>query len=111
MLNAHALYQAARQVNGQIGPIEAALDESFAKTAGLLAYLPEARTAANLPMVTGHQAMKRLLASLNAIALARDEMIAAHEEFAQTRTDLRLPETGMGSFVPCPESGSLRSVA
>lgn len=110
MLNAHALYDAARQVNGHIAPIEEALDDTFSKTAGFLAYLPQARTAANLPMATGHKAMMRVLASLNAIAQARDEMIAAHEAFATTRSDLRLPETGMGSLVPCPATGQLRAV-
>lgn len=103
MLNAHALHSAARQVAGQIGPIEEALDQSFARTANLLGFLPEARANANLPLVTGHDAMMRLLASLNAIALARGEMIAAHAAFAETGRDLRLPETGFGSLVPCPQ--------
>ena len=100
MLNAHALHTAARHVAGHIGPIEIALDDTFAKTASLLAYLPEARSIAKL----------RLLASLNAIAQAQQEMLAAHQEFAETRADLRLPETGFGGLVPCPQEGHLHTV-
>jgi hypothetical protein len=110
MLNAHALHTAARHVAGHIGPIEMALDDTFAKTASLLAYLPEARSIANLPLSTGHGAQLRLLASLNAIAQAQQEMLAAHQEFAETRADLRLPETGFGGLVPCPQEGHLRTV-
>ena len=110
MLNAHALHTAARRVAGDIGPIENALDESFAKAASLLAFLPEARSAANLPLTTGHKARMRLLASLNAIALAQEEMIAAHHEFASTRSDLRLPESAFGGLVPCPTEAGLRVV-
>lgn len=110
MLRAHALQAAARQVAGQIGPIETALDESFSKTATLLASLPEARSAANLPRSTGQKALKRVLASLNAIALAQDEMLAAHKEFSETRSELRLPETAFGGLVPCPTSATLEVV-
>ena len=110
MLKPHALHAAARHVAGHIGPIETALDDSFAKTASLLAYLPEARSTANLPLSTGHKARMRLLASLNAIAHAQEEMIAAHVEFAETRTVLRLPETGFGGLVPCPSEDRLRVV-
>jgi hypothetical protein len=114
MLKAHALHSAARNVAGHIGPIENAIDESFARTASLLAYLPEARSAANLPLNTGHKALMRVLASLNAIAQAREEMIAAHLEFVDARTDLRIPETGTGGLVGCPSedrSGWLPSLA
>lgn len=110
MLNAHALHAAGRRVAGQIGSIEKAIDDSFAQTASLLAYLPEAREAANLPTATGHKALMRVLASLNAIALAREEIVAAHGAFAETRKELRLPETGLGGLVPCPSESSLRLV-
>ncbi|BBF70948.1 hypothetical protein SBA_ch1_31480 [Sphingomonas bisphenolicum] len=50
MLNAHALHAAAHEVADRIGPIEAAIDDSLAKTAGLLAFMPEARVAARLPV-------------------------------------------------------------
>lgn len=110
MLNAHALHTAAHGVADQIGPIEQAIDESFAKTAGLLAYLPQARTAARLPLSTGHEAMMRVLASLNSIAQARGEMVAAHAAFAETGKHLRLPETGFGSLVGCPDGAQLQVV-
>jgi len=111
MLNAHALHAAGGRVTHHLGSIEQSIDESFARTASFLAYLPEARAAANLPMSIGHKALMRVLASLNAIAQAREEMVAAHVEFAETRSDLRLPETDLGGLVPCPTSGSIRAVA
>lgn len=107
MLKAHALHTAARNVSSRIGPIEQAIDESFARAASLLAYLPEARSTANLPFGIGHNAQTRVLASLNAIAKAREEMIAAHQEFVETRTDLRLPETDTGGLVGCPSAGRI----
>ena len=110
MLNAHALHAAARRVSGKLGTAEQAIDESLEKTASLLASLPAARAAANLPVSTGHKAIMRVLASLNAIAQARDEMLAAHVEFAETGADLRLPEVGLGGLVPCPTEDSLRLV-
>lgn len=111
MLNAHALHTAAHGVADRIGPIEAAIDDSLAKTAGLIAYLPEARTAARLPAATGHQAIMHVLASLNAIAQARGEMIEAHAAFADIREDLRIPETGFGSLGGCPSHAELHLVA
>lgn len=110
MLNAHALHAAAHGVADRIGPIEAAIDDSFAKTAGLLAFLPEARTAARLPVAAGHEAMMRVLASLNSIAQARGEMLAAHAAFAETRDELRISEKGFGSLVGCPSHAELRVV-
>jgi hypothetical protein len=111
MLKPHALRAAAVQVAGHLGPIETAIDDSFSRTAGLLAYIPEARAAANLPLSVGHKAMMKVLASLNAIAQAQAEIIAAHREFVETRDDLRIAETGFGSLVPCPSDASLRMVA
>lgn len=110
MLNAHALHTAAHGVATRIAPIEAAIDESFAKAADLLAYFTGARSEARLPLATGHEALMRVLASLNSIAQARGEMVAAHAAFAQTRRDLRLPETGFGSLVGCPDHAQLKVV-
>ncbi|MBA4091031.1 MAG: hypothetical protein C0494_10615 [Sphingobium sp.] len=110
MLNAHALHAAAHEVADRIGPIEAAIDDSLAKTAGLLAFMPEARVAARLPLATGHEAMMRVLASLNSIAQARGEMVAAHAAFAEARDDLRIPEKGFGSLVGCPSHAELHVV-
>lgn len=111
MLNAHALHAAARGVANRIGPVEESLDDSLAKAANLLASLPEARVAARLPVSFGHDAMMRVLASVNSIAQARGEMIAAHAAFAEIRSDLRLPETGFGSLTGCPTEDRLRLVA
>lgn len=110
MLNAHALHAAAHGVADRIAPIEAAIDDSFAKTARLLAFLPEARTAARLPVSTGHDAMMRVLASLNSIAQARGEILAAHAAFAATRDDLRITEKGFGSLTGCPTHAELHVV-
>jgi hypothetical protein len=111
MLKAHALRAAAHGVADRIAPIEAAIDDSLAKTASLLAFLPEARTAASLPASTGHEAMMRVLASLNSIAQARGEMLAAHAAFAETRDELRITEKGFGSLVGCPSHAELHVVA
>jgi hypothetical protein len=110
MLNPHALRTAARGVAERIAPLEASLDDGFSQTASLLAYLPGARVAANLPMAMGQVALMRVLASLNAIAQAREEIVAAHAEFVRTGTELRLPETGFGSLGGCPPSNRLAVV-
>ena len=110
MLKPHALQAAARTVAEKIMPLESSLDESFAQTADLLAYLPKARLSAGLPMETGHAAIVQLVASLQSITDARGAIIAAHAALANTRNDLRLPETGFGSLAGCPSSASLRVV-
>ncbi|TCM26161.1 MULTISPECIES: hypothetical protein [unclassified Novosphingobium] len=110
MLKSHALQAAARTVAEKIVPLESSLDESFSQTAGLLAYLPQARLSAGLPMETGHAAIVQLVASLQSITDARGAMIAAHAALAGTRNDLRLPETGFGSLAGCPSSATLQVV-
>lgn len=110
MLKPHALHAAARTVAEKIMPLENSLDESFSQTAGLLAYLPQARLSAGLPMETGHAAIVQLVASLQSITEARGAMIAAHAALAGTRSDLKLPETGFGSLAGCPSSATLQVV-
>lgn len=75
MLKPHALQAAARTVAEKIVPLESSLDESFSQTAGLLAYLPQARLSAGLPMETGHAAIVQLVASLQSITEARGAMM------------------------------------
>lgn len=110
MLKPHALQAAARAVAEKITPLETSLDESFSQTASLLAYLPQARLTAGLPMETGHAAIVQLVASLQSITEARSAMIAAHASLAGTRGELRLPETGFGSLAGCPSSATLQVV-
>jgi hypothetical protein len=110
MPNAHALHTAAREVAERIIPLETAIDESFSQAASLLAYLPKARAASKLPISVGNDAITRVLASLNAIAAARTEMVAAHAAFVVTGEDLRLPVRGFGSLGGCPAATNLQVV-
>lgn len=110
MPKAHALHSAAHCVAEKIGPLEAAIDQSLTQAASLLAYLPEARMAAGLPISTGHDAIVNLLASLNSIARARTKMIDAHAALAQTGAELRIPATGFGSLAGCPTATHLQLV-
>lgn len=110
MLKTHALLAAARTVAEKITPLETVLDESLSQTAGLLAYLPQARVTAGLPMNTGHEAMVHLVESLQSIAHARGAMIAAHAALADTGKHLRIAETGFGSLGGCPTEATLHLV-
>ncbi len=110
MLKPHALQSVARTVAEKIIPLENSLDESFSQTADLLAYLPQARVSAGLPMETGHAAIVQLVASLQSMTDARGAIIAAHAALARTKGELRLPETGFGSLAGCPSSAALQVV-
>lgn len=111
MLNSHALRKAAHGVSDRLLPIETSLDQTLSQTANLLAYLPQARLDANLPMATGHGAIMRVMASLSSIIVARSELLAAHEEFVVARDELRIPITDTGSLGGCPRYVSLAQVA
>jgi hypothetical protein len=110
MVKPHALVRAARDIAAHLIPAEKLIDDSFSHTARFLASLPDTGRAAGLPGSIGHEAMMKVLASLNAMAHARGEMIAAHAEFTATRHELRLPETGFGSLEGCPASANLSIV-
>lgn len=107
MLRPHAFRMAAQGVAERISPIEHAIDTTLAQTAGLLAFLPQARMDANLPATTGHDAIRHVVASINAIVQARTEFLAAHAEFSATGEELGLRETGMGSLGGCPPASGL----
>lgn len=102
MLKGHQLYTAARELNERIGPAEAAIDRAISLQAELIALTPQARLGAGLPASTGHQALVRLAAAMSATIAARGEFLAAHEEFAVVRDELRIPTTALGSGEGCP---------
>lgn len=104
MLKGHRLYSAARELNERIAPAEEAIDRAISLQAELIMMAPEARLSAGLPMSTGHQALVRLAAAMSATILARGEFLAAHEEFAAVRDELRIPITGTGSSEGCPSA-------
>ena len=110
MLKAHALRKGAHDIAALIGPIETSLDETLALQASLLARVPAVRTEAGLPRAAAHDAILRLVASINAVTQAQTEFLAAQKEFASVGDDLRIKEMGFGSLPGCPESATLRVV-
>ncbi len=58
--------------------LETQLDEAFATGGELLASLPRARAAANLPAIAGQQAFEVLSQAIMAIGAARGHTVAGH---------------------------------
>ena len=58
--------------------LEAQLDDAFATGGELLAVLPQARRAANLPAIAGQAAFEKFSQTLLAISEARGHVVAGH---------------------------------
>ncbi len=58
--------------------LEAQLDEAFATGGELLASLPKARRASNLPAIAGQAAFEKFSQTLLAISEARGHVVAGH---------------------------------
>ena len=60
--------------------------------------MPMARTRINLSAVVGHEAIEAAAGSFAALIRARAQMIAAHNELAQTKIQVGLREYAMGGL-------------
>jgi hypothetical protein len=110
MLNRQAMHQGAREIADFIAPIEQSLNASLIQQAQLLALTPLVRDQAKLPAAAGHQAIVHMVAAINATVEAQTAFLAAHQEFASLRDDLRIPATGLGSLDGCPSGHGLTVV-
>lgn len=87
---------AARDVAEKLHAAEAAIDEAFAHVAQLNMALPEARRAANLSAIVGQEVFSRAATSMQHLAAARHEMVAAHNGLFETQGDIGLARMNFG---------------
>ena len=107
--------QAAEKVATHLFAVEQGVDAAITRAAQFTAAMIEARTEANLSAVVG-QAELALASRATALMIeARQLIIDAHKQLAQTRIDVGLREVSFGDTAECPpvvaEGGKLRAVA
>jgi hypothetical protein len=107
---------AAEKVATHLFAVEEGVDAAISRAAMFTAVMIEARTEANLSAVVG-QAELALASRATALMIeARQLIIDAHKQLAQTRIDVGLREISFGDPYDCPgaagnETGTLRAVA
>ncbi|WP_426260143.1 hypothetical protein [Sphingomonas sp. DC1100-1] len=82
--------------------LETQLDEAFSTGGELLAALPRARHAANLPAIAGQQAFEVLGQAIMAIGAARGHTVAGHRVIEKIGKQIGY-ETSFGDERPKPE--------
>ncbi len=97
---------AARDVAEKLHAAEAAIDEAFARVAQLNMALPEARRTANLSAVIGQDVFSRTAGSMQHLASARQEMVAAHHGLFEAQTDLGLARMNFGGGEDKPKTAN-----
>jgi hypothetical protein len=107
--------QAAEKVAAHLFAVEEGVDTAISRTAQFTTAMIEARAEANLSAVIG-QAELALASRATALMVeARQLIVDAHKQLAQTRIDVGLREVGFGDSSECPQLAStdepmLRSV-
>ena len=79
--------------------LEEQLDEAFATGGDLLAALPRARLASNLPAIAGQAAFEQFSQALLAIGTARGHIVAGHRVVEKVGKQIGY-ETGFGDEKP-----------
>lgn len=93
---------AAEAVSQLLWRLETQLDEAFATGGELLAALPRARAAANLPAIAGQQAFEVLGQALVALGAARGHTVAGHRVIEKIGKQIGY-ETSFGDEQPKPD--------
>jgi hypothetical protein len=108
--------EAAEKVATHLFAVEEGVDNAISRAAQFTTAMIEARAEANLSAVVG-QAELALASRATALMVeARQLIIDAHKQLAQTRIDVGLREISFGDTAECPPvltegSGNLRVVA
>ncbi|USU04731.1 hypothetical protein NF700_15055 [Sphingomonadaceae bacterium OTU29MARTA1] len=99
----YANTQAAAEAVAQLlWRLETQLDEAFATGGELLAALPRARSAANLPAIAGQQAFEVFGQAIIAIGAARGHTVAGHRVIEKLGKQMGY-ETSFGDEQPKPD--------
>lgn len=102
--------EAAQAVAHLLWRLETQLDEAFATGGELLAALPRARHAANLPAVVGQQAFEVFSQAILAIGAARGHTVAGHRVVEKVGRQIGF-ETSFGDEKPKPVSSPMGAEA
>ncbi|WP_210359269.1 MULTISPECIES: hypothetical protein [Sphingomonas] len=93
---------AADAVAQLLWKLETQLDEAFATGGELLAALPRARAAANLPAIAGQQAFELFGQAVMALGTARGHTVAGHRIVEKVGRQIGY-ETSFGDEKPKPD--------
>jgi hypothetical protein len=94
--------EAAEKVATHLFAVEAGVDEAITRAAQFTTAMIEARVEAKLSAVVG-QAELALASRATALMVeARQLIVDAHKQLAQTRIDVGLREVGFGDSSECP---------
>ncbi len=91
--------EAAQGIADRLMEAERSIDAAIAAVADLNGYMPMARTRLNIAACIGHDAIEAAAGSFSALIRARAQMIAAHNELAETKIQVGLREMAMGGLV------------
>jgi hypothetical protein len=106
--------EAAEKVAAHLFAVEEGVDAAIARAAQFTAAMIEARAEANLSAVVGQAELALASRATQLMVEARQLIVDAHKQLAQTRIEVGLREVAFGDPTECPPivtEGSLRAVA
>jgi hypothetical protein len=109
--------QAAEKVAAHLFAVEEGVDAAIARAAQFTTAMLEARAEANLSAVVGQAELVLATRATALMVEARQLIVDAHKQLAQTRIEIGLREIGFGDSSECPqmkhsdEAAGLRIVA
>jgi len=107
--------QAAEKVATHLFAVEEGVDAAITRAVQFTAAMIEARAEANLSAVIGQAELALASRATQLMVEARQLIVDAHKQLAQTRVEIGLREVSFGEQGECPptvaEGGNLRAVA
>jgi hypothetical protein len=107
--------EAAEKVAAHLFAVEEGVDTAITRAAQFTAAMIEARSAANLSAVVGQAELALASRATQLMVEARQLIVDAHKQLAQTRIEVGLREMSYGDVQECPpvvaEGANLRAVA
>ncbi len=106
---------AAETVAEALFAAEKAIDEAIAQTANLAGLMPTTRQNANLAASIGQDALMGAIETMQALGLARQNIVATHKQLSIAQRDIGLGAVSFGGGgekpPPPPTFGQLHAVS
>lgn len=88
--------QAAETVAEALFAAEKAIDAAITQTAALAGLMPSTRQSANLSAIVGQDALMGAVETMQALALARQNIVATHKQLSIAQRDIGLGAVAFG---------------
>lgn len=94
---------AAETVAEALFAAEQAIDAAISQTAALAGLMPTSRQNANLSAVVGQDALMGAIETMQALGLARQNIVATHKSLAETQRAIGLGAVAFGNLGEKPD--------